>query len=104
MVDGITAHICTQHGTVTLAEVRDRFQTSRKYARGPPGPAPPSASRDAAGGRLRFASLPVLFLRLSCSRSGFPGPLIPAGDGVRGMRAAGACVVRAGCDCSFAGE
>jgi selenocysteine-specific elongation factor len=31
MVDGITAHL-RQHGAVTLAEVRDRFQTSRKYA------------------------------------------------------------------------
>jgi selenocysteine-specific elongation factor len=31
MVDGITAHLRT-HGAVTLAEVRDLFQTSRKYA------------------------------------------------------------------------
>jgi selenocysteine-specific elongation factor len=31
MVAGITAHLRT-HGAVTLAEVRDRFQTSRKYA------------------------------------------------------------------------
>ena len=31
MLEAITAHLHT-HGTVTLAEVRDRFQTSRKYA------------------------------------------------------------------------
>ena len=31
MVAGVTAHI-QDHGTVTLAEVRDRFDTSRKYA------------------------------------------------------------------------
>lgn len=31
MVNGIVAHL-TEHGSVTLAEVRDLFQTSRKYA------------------------------------------------------------------------
>ncbi|MCS6825012.1 MAG: selenocysteine-specific translation elongation factor [Caldilinea sp.] len=31
MVEGITAHLRAQ-GTITLAEVRDRFRTSRKYA------------------------------------------------------------------------
>jgi len=31
MVDGVVAHL-EAHGHVTLAEVRDRFQTSRKYA------------------------------------------------------------------------
>jgi len=33
MVDRIVAHL-KQHGKITAAEVRDRFNTSRKYAIG----------------------------------------------------------------------